>query len=50
MREFYKVVATTKEGVRFENEMVECDKVIEVIKKLKSQGLTVEVYKIEKIC
>ncbi len=45
----YKIIATTKEGVKFENEIVECDKVIEVVIKLRNQGLTVEVYKMEKI-
>lgn len=46
----YKIVATTKEGVTFENELNAKKKdIVNIVFKLKQQGLEVEVYQIKKI-
>ena len=46
----YKIVATTVEGVKFENELtINKLKLINVVFKLREQGLMVEVYEIKKL-
>ena len=50
-RIMYKIVATTKEGVKFEGETDRYNRVLEITEKLAEQGMeNIEVYRIEKIC
>ncbi len=49
MKTYYKLVATTKEGVEFKEKLTDESKVIELASKLSNLGLKVEAYKIEKI-